>query len=309
MNKGEANGERPQCTPHLPTSHSCDTTHLCVAEKHLQFTQSTRMAVMRQYVSLSGSHGVQDLAYHFQHDFLSAWKSMFEGGGHSLGSAALDILRNAQWMKPTTALNYGQPTVDLAALGGQRTGLSSASLTTPSKATTSSKETKGADAPHGSWRARIAGRWRQGLDHIGFAQYHGAIVKVERGKCPATGLPTCRAIVPWWPQPRDWLDDESNPWHSIDAPQGLRGLYAFEVSGAGAHGSLGANVRNADSARMHRRRSKRRRTARQPGNLRGEARAPTEARQQGDRRQGRKDAKAHLSGKRQRGPLERWLQP
>ena len=235
VNKGEANGEQPQCKRRLPTSHSCDTCHWCVAEKHLQFTQSTRMVVMRQYVSLSGSHGVQDLTHHFQNDFLSAWKSMFEGGGHSLGSAALDIIRNAQWMKPTTALNYGQPTVDLSALAGQRTGLPSASSTAPSKSTISSKETKGADRPYGSWRVRIAGRWRQGVDHVGFAQYHGAIVKVEKGLCPATGLPTCRAVVPWWPLPNEWLEDESNPWHAIDAPEGLKGLYAFEVRGACVH--------------------------------------------------------------------------
>ena len=80
------------------------------------------------------------------------------------------------------------------------------------------------------------------------AVYHGAIVKVESGQCPTTGLPTCRAIVPWWPQPRDWLDDESNPWHAIDAPQGLKGLYAFEVSGASDHGSLSATVHVTDSS-------------------------------------------------------------
>lgn len=134
----------PACTVNIPAPHSVDTTRVCVAEKHLQFTQSARMAVMRQYVSLSGSHGVQDLAAHFQNDFLPAWKSMFEGGGHSLGSAALDILRNAQWMKPSSALNYGQPTVDLAVLGGQRTGCSGSSSTAGSKTTTSSKELQGA---------------------------------------------------------------------------------------------------------------------------------------------------------------------
>ena len=80
------------------------------------------------------------------------------------------------------------------------------------------------------------------------AVYHGAIVKVESGQCPTTGLPTCRAIVPWWPQPRDWLDDESNPWHAIDAPQGLKGLYAFEVSGASDHKSLSAIARITDSS-------------------------------------------------------------
>ena len=207
------------------------------------------MAIMRQYVSLSGSHGVQDLAMHFQNDFLTAWKSSFEGGGHSLGSAALDILRNAQWMKPSTALNYGQPTVDLAALmSGQRTSSSTATSSSPSKATLSAtKETQGASAHHGSWRVRIAGRWRQGLDHIGFARYHGAIVKVESGRCPNTGLPTCKAVVPWWPRPGDWLNDEHNPWLAVDAPVGLKGLYALEVSGAGDHVSLGAALYIADS--------------------------------------------------------------
>lgn len=249
VNKGEANGEPPFHAHCTVMSHASLTPHACAAEKHLQFTQSTRMAIMRQYVSLSGSHGVQNLAMHFQNEFLPAWKSSFEGGGHSLGSAALDILRNAQWMKPSAALNYGQPTVDLAALSGQRTGAMTTLSSSPSKSTLSAtKETQGDAPPHGSWRARIAGRWRQGLDHIGFAQYHGAIVKVEGGTCLATGLPTCKAIIPWWPRPGDWLNDESNPWLAIDAPQGLRGLYAFEVSGASDHESLSAIVRINNSS-------------------------------------------------------------
>ena len=264
---------------------------------------------MRQYVSLSGSHGVQDLAMHFQNDFLSAWKSSFEGGGHSLGSAALDILRHAQWMKPSTALNYGQPTVDLSALvSGQRTSSSTATSSSPSKATLSAtKETQGATAHHGTWRVRIAGRWRQGLDHIGFARYHGAIVKVESGRCPNTGLPTCKAVIPWWPRPGDWLNDEYNPWLAVDAPVGLKGLYALEVSGAGDHVSLGAAMYIADSTLMLRRRSRRRRT-RESGNLSGEARAPIEARQQDVGGQRSKDAAAHRTSQRQGGAAKR-LQP
>ena len=43
------------------------------------------MAVMRQYVSLSGSMGVDNLATHFQHEFLTAWKRNFEGGGAQFG--------------------------------------------------------------------------------------------------------------------------------------------------------------------------------------------------------------------------------
>ena len=117
------------------------------------------------------------------------------------------------------------------------------------------------------------------MDHIGFARYHGAIVKVESGRCPNTGLPTCKAVVPWWPRPGDWLNDEYNPWLTVDAPLGLKGLYAFEVSGAGDRGSLGAIVRITNSAPMLLRRSVRRRT-RESGNLGGETRAPIEARQQ-----------------------------
>ena len=261
---------------------------------------------MRQYVSLSGSHGVQDLAMHFQSDFLNAWKSSFEGGGHSLGSAALDILRHAQWMKPSTALNYGQPTVDLSALvSGQRHGSSTATLSSPSKTTLSvPKEPQGASAHHGSWRVRIAGRWRQGVDHIGFARYHGAIVKVESGRCPLTGLPTCKAVVPFWPQPGDWLNDKYNPWLAVDAPLGLKGLHALEVSGAGDHVSPGAAMHIADAILTHRRRSKRRRT-RESGSLSGETRAPIEARQQDVGGQRSKGAAAHRTGQRQGGAAKR----
>ena len=98
------------------------------AEKHLQFSMSTRMAVMRQYVSLSGSMGVDNLVTHFQHEFLTAWKRNFEGGGHSLGSAAVDILRNAAWMKPSSASGYQQPTMDLSQLTMPRNAATGSSL-------------------------------------------------------------------------------------------------------------------------------------------------------------------------------------
>jgi hypothetical protein len=157
--------------PHAP--RLSDAPLVCCREAFAIYAiYCTRMAIMRQYVSLSGSHGVQNLAMHFQGEFLPAWKSMFEGGGHSLGSAALDILCNAQWMKPSAALNYGKPAVDLAALSGQRTGAATTLSSSPSKSTlSSSKETQGEAAPYGSWRVRIGGRWRQGAGHIGFAQY------------------------------------------------------------------------------------------------------------------------------------------
>ena len=96
---------------------------------------STRMAIMRQYVSLSGSMGVENLSTHFQLEFLTAWKRNFEGGGHSLGSAAVDILRNAAWMKPNAASGYQQPSIDLShltAVKGTTTASSLASQLTGS---------------------------------------------------------------------------------------------------------------------------------------------------------------------------------
>ena len=73
--------------------------------------------------------GVENLSSHFQHEFLTAWKRNFEGGGHSLGSAAVDILRNAAWMKPNAASGYQQPTVDLSHLTATKSNLSAGSLT------------------------------------------------------------------------------------------------------------------------------------------------------------------------------------
>ena len=72
--------------------------------------------------------GVENLSSHFQHEFLTAWKRNFEGGGHSLGSATVDILRNAAWMKPNAASGYQQPSVDLAHLTATKSTISSSSL-------------------------------------------------------------------------------------------------------------------------------------------------------------------------------------
>ena len=56
--------------------------------------------------------------------------------------------------------------------------------------------------PHtarGAHASQAAGA--KGWTTSGSHSYHGAIVKVEGGTCLATGLPTCKAVVPWWPRP------------------------------------------------------------------------------------------------------------
>ena len=125
VNKGEANGEPPShathCTVHRPMPPL--TPHECAAEKHLQFTQSTRMAIMRQYVSLSGSHGVQRSGNAFPERILASMEEFVRRRRPQFGQC-----RPRHTAPRTVDEAVGRPQLRAAyggpgrAVSGQRTG-------------------------------------------------------------------------------------------------------------------------------------------------------------------------------------------